>query len=174
MKAEVFLNFSPNAKLVGYRGGDLLRNVYHLEVDATKDATVLDKCFQIFTSRLPRNYHVRPLSVGDVIRLDGARMWARGTQGWSRLREAERHVATTSRKWYPIKAKLNPPHGASKLPCDKPSEKHSIKNKMSNDEAINAMKILGHDFSGHEDQIKEILNKVRRDEWHAIVDHYEH
>jgi hypothetical protein len=54
------LNHSPHAKLIGCRQGDLLRNVYHLQVHVTDDTTALDTCFQIFSIQLPRDYHARP------------------------------------------------------------------------------------------------------------------
>ena len=64
------------------------------------------------------------------------------------------------------------PSGASRLPHERSTSEYPIKNKMSNEEAISAMESLGHDFFGHEDKIHDILNKVRRDEWPGIVDHY--
>lgn len=175
MKAEIFLDDSSLAKLVGYhlakliyRRGNFLRNVYHLEVNATDDATALDICFKVFTSRLPKDYHERPVSVGDVVRLDGVRMWGVETQGWSRLQELE----VKGMEWGGRQAKLNPPVGASKKRPEK--SRFGEKSKMSNDEAMNAMKSLGHDFTGHEDKIRDILDEVRRAEWHGILDYFEH
>lgn len=166
MRAEIFLNVSPRATLTGYRQGDSLRNVYHLEVNADDDATALEICFQTFSSQLPRDYHTRPVSVGDVIRLNGERMWAVDTQGWLRVPEYVGRGPKRGQKT----ARLIPPEGVSSKPHER--SRFRGKNKMSNEEAVAAMKTLGHDFSGHEDEIHEILNKVRRDEWPGIVAYY--
>lgn len=175
MRAEIFLNDSSLAELVGYRlakviyrQGNFLRNVYHLEVNATDDATALDICFQIFTSRLPKDYHERPVSVGDVIRLDGARMWGVETQGWSRLQEDE----VRGMEWGWREAKLNPPAGASKETHERAGSARP-KHNMKDDEAIEALKKLD-SIVGHEKEVREILNEVRRDEWHDILDYQHH
>jgi hypothetical protein len=143
VKAEIPLNHSLNARLVGYQQGDFLRNVYHLQVDATDDVTALDTCFQIFGSRLPRDYHERPVSVGDVIRLNGARMWAVKSQGWSRIARPKRYVAST---------------------C-----KTATKNKEAVEALAKCISPERRSFSGHEAEVNEILNNVRRDEWHDIL-----
>jgi hypothetical protein len=143
LKAEILLNHGPHARLVGYQAGDFLRNVYHLQVDATDDVKALDTCFQIFSSRLPRDYHERPVTVGDVIRLNGARMWAVKSQGWARIPRPKPYVASTG--------------------------KMAMKNKEAVDALAKCISPERRAFSGHEAEVNEILNKVRRDEWHDIL-----
>ena len=45
---------------------------------------------------------------------------------------------------------------------------------LSNSGAIVALQKLGYDFSGHEKEVLYILDRVRRDEWGDICEHYEH
>ncbi|MGO8817570.1 MAG: hypothetical protein ACLQVG_23230 [Terriglobia bacterium] len=126
--------------------------------------------------------------------------WAVEMPGWPRLQEPKSHPAhkvklphdklgsaqtilppqtseaqehgVKGMQWGRRQAKLDPPAGASNEPSEK--SRFGEKNKMSNEEAMHAMKSLPHDFSGHEDQVCDILNRVRRDEWPGIVDYYEH
>jgi len=88
-------------------------------------------------------------------------------------REAQEHGAMGI-QWSRRKAKLNPPPGATEPPHERSRSEYHVKNKMSNYEAIAAMESLGHDFSGHEYKIRDILDEVRRDEWHDICGYYEH
>lgn len=91
----------------------------------------------------------------------------------SQPREVQEH-GVIGLQWRTRKAKLNPPPGATEPPHERSRSEQHVKNKMSNYEAIAAMESLGHDFSGHEYKIRDILDEVRRDEWHDICGYYEH